>query len=56
MQSILDDAKHLADMAKWCNTSYPPGQFTVISKKQTGGWYAQRSQRRIESKAQASST
>ncbi len=38
-----------------CDTSYPPRHFLVGSTEERGGWYAPRSQRRIEKKAQANS-
>ena len=38
-------------------TSYPPGHFVVVGYRlPTGGWYAQRSQGRIEGKVQVCST
>jgi hypothetical protein len=58
---ILDDlGKPLGKSFKignsHCDTSYPPGQFVVGLREETGGWYAPRSPRRIEYKAQADRT
>lgn len=46
----------LANHTDDCNTSNLSGHFVVVSKLQTGGLYAQRSQGRIEGKAQANRT
>ena len=50
------DRNSIRKLLVYCNTSYPPRQFVIISKVQTGGLYAQRCKGRIEGKVQACSS